>query len=172
MLYLLPHVGMKWNWVYAPPPVHFHPWDSSILEDEVLGMKCSLKRFLNRKINFQLRKAGFLINDCCFPQQILVLPLASSGQKKTGHDASVQDTGERDYCLGSSSFCNSHAVPASVLYVWAVWLASTSQHKLLGGSISHLVICRENKIEFFTEGNYFSANYMNKSCEALCPLKR
>lgn len=146
MLYLLLHIVIKWNWLYVLPSVCFHPWDSTIVEDEALGRKCSLKRFLSIKLNFQLRKAIFLINDCCFPQQIIILLLAFSGQKISGHDASMQDTGGRDYHLGCSSFCNSHTVPACVLYVRAVWLASTSQHKLLGGSISHLEISRETKI--------------------------
>lgn len=123
-----------------------HPWDSTIIEDEALGRKCSLKRFLSRKLNFQLRKAIFLVNDCCFSQQIIILLLAFSGQKVSGRDVSMQDTGGRDYHLGCSSFYNSHTVPAYVLYVQAVRLASTSQHKLLGRSISHLEISRENKI--------------------------
>lgn len=79
-----------------------------------------IEKILKQKNKFSTKKTVFLINDCCFPQQILVLPLAFSGQKITGHDASLQDTGERDYCLGSSCFCDSHTVPACVLYVWAV----------------------------------------------------
>lgn len=47
----------------------------------------------------------------------------------------------------------------------------SSQCKLLRGSSSHLEISRENKFEFFIKRNYFSANYRNKSCKALSPLK-
>lgn len=139
------------------------------------------KKILNGKLNFQLRKSVFLINDCCFPQYILILCLAFSGQKqRPGHNASLQFIRYRRkelsivctlfpavtgalcppvFCM--SGLCEQPLLPST----------SCSQG-LLGGSISHLEIYGEHKIEFFTKRRYFSANYKNKSCEALWHLKR
>lgn len=147
---------MKWNWVYVLPSTCAHPWDSSTLEDEALGRKSLLKRFLNRKLNFQLWKAVFLINGWCFPQQILILPLVFFWPKSIWSwciHAGYRRKGllERER----------HTEPARILFVCAVWLASALQCRLLRGSVSHLEISRENKIEFFTKSNYISANYMN-----------